>query len=458
MNLLDLFHFLLGDADTIRRLAADPWTLAVGSVLVFSAGLARNYDTHDLRSQWWRLLLPFAASTAAAAVLFLVVAALIRLGVPLAPLGWGILGLFWLTAPFAWLYGLPFERFLRPAHVYPARLAALGVVSSCRVAVMTRCVSVLCGCDWREALLIVLCFAVPTVLLAVTVALGFVRKPETANGDRPGPTPSAPPKTEVLVGAGKLVARGMMGIPDDFDDAPPLPPKGLAPPAAMDQREVAIPIGCLAVLAFALATWLLVVSFRSPKRWQPAEVRSVVAAPSADMWLFAMGAVLWWDYWALRRQPAQRRRTLFARRLQTGDTAKTVRALAALHPENFPPHWDPSTALLTKEYSARLLQAIIAALELPITSWVRARFVPRLALALWLDSDNIWLRQDNRTTDEQLQDLARLVELLRKMPKRVEILQPYQEYLAEMCEYTRERDPPRHEMLEDLLALALRRR
>src|SRR5439155_21126185 len=154
MDLSDLLHFFLGDADTIRRLAANPWTLAVGAVLVLSAGLARNYDTHDLRRQWWRLLLPFAASTAAATVLFFGVAALIHLGAPLVPLGWGILGLFWLTAPLAWLYGLPFERYLPPARVFRARLAALGVVSVCRVAVMTRCVSVLCGCDWREALLI----------------------------------------------------------------------------------------------------------------------------------------------------------------------------------------------------------------------------------------------------------------------------------------------------------------
>src|SRR5215467_3212106 len=105
MTLLDLMHFFLGDADTIRRLAANPWTLAVGAVLVLSAGLARNYDTQDLRAQWWRLLLPFAASTVAAAILFFGVASLIRLGISLAPLGWGILGLFWLTAPLAWLYG-----------------------------------------------------------------------------------------------------------------------------------------------------------------------------------------------------------------------------------------------------------------------------------------------------------------------------------------------------------------
>src|SRR4051812_42772891 len=110
MTPVDLLLFLLGDADAIRRLAADPWTLAVGAPLVLSAGLARHHDAHDLRRQWWRLLIPFAASTLAAAVLFLVLALASRGGLATLDLGRGLLGLFWLTAPFAWLYGLPFER------------------------------------------------------------------------------------------------------------------------------------------------------------------------------------------------------------------------------------------------------------------------------------------------------------------------------------------------------------
>jgi hypothetical protein len=256
MTLLDLYRFFLGDADTIRRLAANPWTLAVGAVLVLSAGLARNYDTHDLRSQWWRLLLPFVASTAAAAVLFFVVAALIRLGVPLAPLGWGILGLFWLTAPFAWLYGLPFERYLSPVQARRARLGALGVVAVGRVALMTRCVSVLCGCDWREALLSVVCFAVPTALLAVGAALLFVRKPEVAHveanfarvGDladrllvrkpkaEDGASEPAPSDGAPLPRAARKVVDAMAGIRslDWPNHEPPRPPKAFAP---MDRAE-----------------------------------------------------------------------------------------------------------------------------------------------------------------------------------------------------------------------------
>ena len=53
--------------------------------------------------------MPFAASTFAAAVLFLVLILVSRGEIGTLTIG-GLLGLFWLTAPFAWLYGLPFER------------------------------------------------------------------------------------------------------------------------------------------------------------------------------------------------------------------------------------------------------------------------------------------------------------------------------------------------------------
>src|SRR5262245_41826067 len=297
MTLDDLWQFLLGDADTIRRLAANPWTLAVGAVLVLSAGLARNYDTHDLRAQWWRLLLPFAASTAAAAVLFFVVAALIHLGVPLAPLGWGILGLFWLTAPLAWLYGLPFERHLSPVQARRARLGALGVVAVCRVALMTRCVSVLCGCDWREALLSVVCFAVPTALLAVGAALLFVRKPEVAPveadfsdvGDLADRLPVRKPEVEhgsaepahaaesPVPKAARRVLDAMAGIMIDLDEPghePPRPPKDFERVERAEWKRGnliggGVALGLLAGALLLAASCLLPAEVRWGRDWHP---------------------------------------------------------------------------------------------------------------------------------------------------------------------------------------------
>jgi hypothetical protein len=462
MILSDLLHFFLGDADTIRRLAANPWTLAVGAVLVLSAGLARNYDTHDLRAQWWRLLLPFAASTTAAAILFFVVAALIHLGVPLAPLGWGILGLFWLTAPFAWLYGLPFERYLSAVQARRARLGALGVVSVCRVALMTRCVSVLCGCHWREALLSVVCFAVPTVLLAVGAALLFVRKPEVGHGSAE-PAPSA--QAAVPKAARKVLdtMAGMINL-DEPGHEPPKPPKAFERVERAEWKRgdlvgAGVALGLLAGALLLTACCLLPREIYWGKDWHPTGLEPVTGFPSPSVWGFTAAAVLWWGYWLLARQPAYRRRTLFARRLQVEDVPGAVRDLAALRPDDLPPHWDPSAPLAWTEYSSRLLEAAVVASEFPATCWLRPLFLGRVErlVPLWVDSEDAWLFRQDRMSVEELRDLTRLGKLLRDLPDGAELLQPYREYLANLCDYTRERDPPRYELLQDLLALALKR-
>ena len=53
------------------------------------------------------------------------------------------LALFWMTAPVAWLYAIPVERFLSSYQAAQANLTLLGVVSIWRVLLMARIISVL---------------------------------------------------------------------------------------------------------------------------------------------------------------------------------------------------------------------------------------------------------------------------------------------------------------------------
>jgi hypothetical protein len=219
----------------------------------------------------------------------------------------------------------------------------------------------------------------------------------------------------------------------------------------------------LALLAGALllaASCLLPSELGWGRGWHPTGLGSATAPPSPSVWGFAAAAVLWWAYWLMVRQPAHRRRTLFARRLQAGDLPAAVQDLAALRPEDLPPHWDPAAALTWHEYASRLLHAALIAVALPATSWVRSRFLRRVEglIPLWVDSADIWALQKDRMSAEQLRDLTRLRELLRKLPQGAEILDAHRDYLEAMCDYTRERDPPRHELLQDLLALTLKPR
>src|SRR5206468_2426101 len=98
---------------------------------VLSAGLAREYDGEDLLAEPWHLAIPLGASLASSFLLFAVayVVAVFR-GAPCEPF-YGrylyFLGLFWMTAPLAWLYAIPYERFLSPVGAVQANLLTLGV-------------------------------------------------------------------------------------------------------------------------------------------------------------------------------------------------------------------------------------------------------------------------------------------------------------------------------------------
>src|SRR5688572_21713035 len=118
-----LLRFLVGDRGAILRLAGDRATLWVGLLFVFAAGLARDYDGADLMREPWWLVVPVAASLGVSLLLFAGVHASIRRGAAkagtVAPGFWTayrvFLGLFWMTAPLALLYAIPYERFLTPA-------------------------------------------------------------------------------------------------------------------------------------------------------------------------------------------------------------------------------------------------------------------------------------------------------------------------------------------------------
>ena len=62
------------------------------------------------------------------------------------------LGVFWLTAPFAWLYSIPYERFTGPLTTAKINLWTLLLVSILRVSLMVRIVSVLANLRLRSAI------------------------------------------------------------------------------------------------------------------------------------------------------------------------------------------------------------------------------------------------------------------------------------------------------------------
>jgi hypothetical protein len=172
MSIGTLFRYLIGSRDAILTITADRRYLGVGFLFVLSAALAREYDGKDLLHEPWHLLIPVVASLVASLLLSLLVSRTFphQTG---SPSFWdfyiSMLSLFWMTAPLAWVYAIPFERFMEPVNSMWANLLALAVVSLWRVLLMTRVIQVLIGCGWLTAFVVVMFFAILVAIVATIV-------------------------------------------------------------------------------------------------------------------------------------------------------------------------------------------------------------------------------------------------------------------------------------------------
>ena len=188
MGISDWLRVLALKRAAIERALSTRGLLALGLVLVASAALAREYDAEFIPHNPMVLAVPFVASAAAAFLLFVVLwFAAARKGwpgnqpapfspAPDAPRAsfWPVfgrfLGVFWLTAPMAWLYGIPFERMLPELAAAEANLWMLAFVATWRVAVMVRVAQVMFGFSLWQALVLVLFFGDLAVLGVVFFA------------------------------------------------------------------------------------------------------------------------------------------------------------------------------------------------------------------------------------------------------------------------------------------------
>jgi hypothetical protein len=181
MNALTVLLYLFGHAGSIRRVASSPMAVPVGILLVFSAAVARNYDQVWFGESAWWLFGPLLFSFFSGAWLLLWVC---RAWAPKPfatrdaegawPDGFGgiaisFFGLFWMTAPIAWLYAIPVERWYEPVEAARWNVRLLLVVAVWRVLLMSRVVSVISEVSFLRA--------IPRVLVPAaieTLVVGFV--------------------------------------------------------------------------------------------------------------------------------------------------------------------------------------------------------------------------------------------------------------------------------------------
>jgi hypothetical protein len=386
MTLHTLLLYLLGDASAIRAVAADPWSPWVGLLLVLSAGLARSYYSRDLLEQPWHLFVPLAASLPLSLgfVLFLHALAAYRSG-PMPPLldsYRSFLGLFWLTAPLAWLYAIPFSAFLSPNAALRAKLTTLAVVALWRVVLMVRVVSLLLNGGVETAACAVLLVADVAVLAGLSLSAWR------------SPAASTPTLFQVMGGISPTEAEG-----------------------DRDKQDLLTRVGCVAsaVGVLTLPFWLLG-SFSTPvsgHEWQTLLLDARPAeAPSVGVWVLGAGVSAFFLALLPWTQPPHRRAAWVQRLLKQGWVADAVDYLSAHSPTDFPVGWQPPPVSDFHE-PTRFLTVLQAVLDRPAAPWVQAEYLRRfghyLKSPLWY-----WYYDD---------ELAQVVALLQRLPEGAELAQ-----------------------------------
>ena len=185
-------RYLLGQGSAIREVAQSRAALWTGMWLVLLTAIARNCDQTFIGEKpiLW-LFGPLLFSLVSGTWLYLVVYGwLVRRGAADADRrkppfwsGWrSFMGLFWMTAPIAWLYAIPVERLLDPLPAARANLVLLGIVSLWRVLLMARVVQCLAGAPYFLALLWVLFAAVIETLVVIIISGTFAKSILAAMG------------------------------------------------------------------------------------------------------------------------------------------------------------------------------------------------------------------------------------------------------------------------------------
>jgi hypothetical protein len=369
MGIRTLIRYLLGKLEAILQLAGNPWTLVIGLVFVLSAGFAREYDGEDLLHEPWHLLLPLAASLGSSFLLF----SLAYLGPraentpPFFTAYRSFLVLFWMTAPLAWLYAIPYERFLSPAEAMQANLWTLGVVATWRVVLMIRVLVVLLGYSFAAALFLVMVYADAVVL----VALQFV-----------------PVSLLSIMGGVRLSEREAALAATVFN--------------AGFVGFCSGPIWLVGALATRIPT---------RPRWRVSSAEPA-PNPSRPLWMLAAASLLIWLAVLPWTQPEQQLRTRVESAFRTGQYREALAEMSAHELTDFPPDWEPpyrSYAAWSMEDRRVVRAAWGEILETAPAPWVRQRFLDRLVHQL----NFAYLSEE---------EIAELGSLLQRSPEATELL------------------------------------
>jgi hypothetical protein len=268
----------------------------------------------------------------------------------------------------AWLYAVPYERFLSPTGAVQANLLTLGIVSAWRVALMVRVLVVALGYRALAAPCLVMLFADAVALTLLQFA----------------PVPIFDVMGGIRLTEGEKVMRGVAA-------------------------SVCV-LGSCSLPLWGIATLLTV--FRIRPDWQ---VPDAPAAPlTGPLVGLAVLSVLVWAAVLPFTQPEQQRRRQVEEAYRTGDVEGAIDLMLQHGLSAFPPHWDPPPRL-SSGWAREVLPKNLDVLE-----HLEAIDAPEWIRAVYLEKTRRLLRGEFGVTDEQWE---RTVAVLKRSDGGQEVLQ-----------------------------------
>lgn len=381
MTLTTLARFLLLQRDAIECVAGSRGALPLGVLLVFGAALAREYDRSDLLAEPIHLFLPLLASLASSLLLWgllWIVSSSKRLPGD-CPSYASFLRCFWMTAPLAWFYAIPVERFLSEGDAVEANFWMLGLVALWRVVVIIRVIQILWSIPIWIAAAIVLTYSDAVIIAANWLIpmpiLDFMA------GNRLAPAENRLLAARFLIGVGSFLAAPILIAA--FVSAGWAAWPGFERRSAAPQR-VGVSLFAAAILFLLLGGWLLTIG-----------------------------------------QPAQQRATRVEHEITAGRFRAALEFQSDHTLKDFPPHWNPPPRSGYRNEEILPLARLVATIpQLETKDWVRDFWSRRLLRnfnAVYL-ADHVWQKL---SADE----LDRMLTVLESIPaeERDSILHPHWE-------------------------------
>lgn len=361
MKCSTLPRFLIGQRAAILEIAHSRQALLCGLLFVISAGFAREYDGENLVHEPWHVLRPLLASLVSGGVLFGLIhlAALLSRRAegsrpPSFGRAWGVfMGLYWMTAPLAWLYAIPYEQFASPVQAVRLNLWMLAIVAAWRVVLIVRVISVLYGMNAFRVFFLVMLFADIVAFLAILLM----------------------PRPVIDVMGGMRYSE-------------------------REQLLMNISMSVLVLTVLSFPVWLVgaLVSVANLRTiWSgPTDEASSDQRASAPRGLLrlAIVAVVFWVPILFLTQPAQMRRDEVERLFTQGLVSEGLRLMSRHEPSDFPPMWEPPLSAhmdrrTTTAFREPNLLAVCEAMraEWP-AEWVAERYLRRIRLDFFDSAHN----------------------------------------------------------------------